>query len=183
MLNEKTLNQLPSSFLGSATHRNKFYDFKRNEYFLDRHKATFEAVIGLGFFSQLPIFWTFDDPKKEVYENGFSLYRPNDIPLDIFVEELKFYRFPKHILIEYLKTEGIQCDIPPEGTTPLRYKIWHFLEVPKSSPCARYFHYFNTILIVISVFMFCFETLPVLRQNCSSDQKCTLDRHLQRDIT
>ena len=50
LLNEKTLDQLPSSFLGSAVHRNKFYDFKRNEYFLDRHKATFEAVIGLGAF-------------------------------------------------------------------------------------------------------------------------------------
>ena len=31
--------------------------------------------------------------------------------------------------------------------------------------------------------MFCFETLPVLRQNCNSGQKCTLDKHLQRDIT
>ena len=80
--------------------------------------------------------------------------------------------------------KGIQCDIPPEGTTPLRYKIWHFLEVPKSSPGARYFHYFNTILIVISVFMFCFETLPFLRQNCSGDsKKCTLDKHFVKDIT
>ena len=43
---------------------------------------------------------------SDVYDNGFALYRPTDIPLDIFVEELKFYRFPRSILIDYLKTEG-----------------------------------------------------------------------------
>ena len=46
VLSEKILSQLPNSLLGSATLRNKYFDFKRNEYFLDRHKATFEAVIG-----------------------------------------------------------------------------------------------------------------------------------------
>ena len=187
-----------------------------------------------------------------MYANGFNLYRPVDIPLDIFVEELKlgffannqilfkglhsvlpydvdhtswsipnepwtwsyivygilhmtwtvsdvhmkpitkFYRIPRNILIDYLKTEGITYEIPPENCHTLRYKIWHFLEVPKvsilstfigsyffsnfkhdylvrwklsiqSSRAARMLHYFNTILILVSVFIFCVETLPVLR--------------------
>ena len=100
----------------------------------------------------------------------------------------KFYRIPRNILIDYLKTEGITYEIPPENCHTLRYKIWHFLEVPKvsilsafssccfffddlvrwifliqSSRAARMLHYFNTILILVSVFIFCVETLPVLR--------------------
>lgn len=97
--------------------------------------------------------------------------------------EIKFYRIPRNILIDYLKTEGITYEIPPENCHTLRYKIWHFLEVPKvkyfvfliggatahsiiwikSSRAARMLHYFNTILILVSVFIFCVETLPVLR--------------------
>ena len=45
--------------------------------------------------------------------------------------ETKFYRIPRNILIDYLKTEGITYEIPPENCHTLRYKIWHFLEVPK----------------------------------------------------
>ena len=45
--------------------------------------------------------------------------------------KLQFYRIPRNILIDYLKTEGITYEIPPENCHTLRYKIWHFLEVPK----------------------------------------------------
>ena len=50
----------------------------------------------------------------------------------------KFYRIPRNILIDYLKTEGITYEIPPENCHTLRYKIWHFLEVPKVSILSAY---------------------------------------------
>ena len=50
-----------------------------------------------------------------------------------FETSSKFYRIPRNILIDYLKTEGITYEIPPENCHTLRYKIWHFLEVPKVS--------------------------------------------------
>ena len=68
---------------------------------------------------------------RDIYINGYVLCRPSEIPLDIFIEELKFYRLPKRVLVEYLKTEGIEIHTPPDISHRLRYKIWYFLEVPK----------------------------------------------------
>ena len=38
------LEHLPASTLGNAYHRNKFYDKEKDDYFLERHIPTFEAV-------------------------------------------------------------------------------------------------------------------------------------------
>ena len=136
-----------------------------------------------------------------MYVNGFILQRPTEIPLDIFIEELKFYRLPKSVLVEYLKTEGIEIHTPPDISHRLRYKIWYFLEVPKvnlvlsnitqvdqsvsfqSSHGAQCLHYFNTILILISVFMFCIETHPVFREGCQEGQSCKGASEYADDIT
>ena len=47
-------------------------------------------------------------------------------------------------MVDYLQTEGIECEerIGPEKKK-LRYKIWIFLESPRSSPAARYLHHFK----------------------------------------
>ena len=129
-----------------------------------------------------PIDRVISNTTYEMYHMVWSTSHVNMQPIT------KFYRIPRNILIDYLKTEGITYEIPPENCHTLRYKIWHFLEVPKvsilsafricylffdglvrwklliqSSRAARMLHYFNTILILVSVFIFCVETLPVLR--------------------
>ena len=50
------------------------WDAKRREYFIDRHRATFEVLAN----------W---------FMEGGDLIRPDHIPIDIFLNEIPYYRY------------------------------------------------------------------------------------------
>lgn len=81
-LSKHVLGLIPESLLGSPRLRDEHFDQSRGEFFLDRHRKTFEAVIDYYFTS--------------VTDSG-SLLRPTDVALDIFIEELKHYRLPRYV--------------------------------------------------------------------------------------
>lgn len=68
----KTLNQFPETLLGNPQKRNRYYDPLRNEYFFDRNRPSFDAIL-------------------YYYQSGGRLRRPVNVPLDVFSEEIKFY--------------------------------------------------------------------------------------------
>ena len=51
---------------------NCLYQFRRNEYFFDRNRPSFDAIL-------------------YYYQSGGRLRRPVNVPLDVFSEEIKFY--------------------------------------------------------------------------------------------
>lgn len=68
----RTLNQFPDTLLGDPARRIKHFDPVHNEYFFDRYRPCFEAIL-------------------YYYQSGGRLNRPMNVPLDIFSEEVKFW--------------------------------------------------------------------------------------------
>lgn len=67
------LERHPDTLLGDESERNLYYDKRRHEYFFDRHRPTFEVIFSY-------------------YLHGKKIKRPNFIPEDVFLEELRFFK-------------------------------------------------------------------------------------------
>lgn len=150
---ESTIERFPETLLGSSEKRTKFYDPAKDEYHFDRDKHAFDAIL----------FY---------YQSKGILCRPEDVPSEIFNEELKFYeikdrRFP--VLEEVLKSTEPSRESKNELT--LREKCWELLENPESSTCARYLSFLSISVITLSLVTYCLETVPRLKaRNMTSDQ-------------
>lgn len=70
----RTLNRFPSTLLGNPVKRQRYWDERRNEYFLDRHRPTFQVYI----FS--------------------SSYRFNHLPVNPLLKAIIYSIFPTVIL-------------------------------------------------------------------------------------
>ena len=67
-----TLQRYPETLLGDKQRRALFFDYMNNEYFFERHRSSFEAVLYF-------------------YQSGGRLTRPEHISAEIFLEEIKFF--------------------------------------------------------------------------------------------
>ena len=150
---ENTLTRYPDSLLGSVERRQKFYNAEKDELvFPLRDKNVFNAIL---FFYQADI-----------------LSRPEDIPLEIFVEEIKFFdlaRFCHEIPAPTLKTEH-----RPPNDTP-RHRVWNFMENPQTN-AARLFAKFNLLLVFTWLFILCLETSVVDLGNEKNDTRVANDK-------
>ncbi|ESO10211.1 hypothetical protein HELRODRAFT_168092 [Helobdella robusta] len=146
------LNRHPSTLLGNRGKWEKFYDEERNEIFFDRHRPSFEAI----FF---------------YYQFGGLVRRPYQVPNEIFLEELLFYELEEDVIEEYKKSEGYSVDeiILPNNPT-MRY-IWNLFEYPETSKTAFAIAVLSVIMTVVSIVLFCIETLPKFSQShCVEDE-------------
>ena len=71
-----TLQRYPHTLLGDKHRRARFFDYMNNEYFFERHRSSFEAVLYF-------------------YQSGGRLARPEHISAEIFLEEIKFFDLGK----------------------------------------------------------------------------------------
>lgn len=118
-----------------------------NQVFLDRHRPSFEVIL------------------EALYLNK-TILRPEEIPLDVFLEELKFYDLDDDILESYLFYEGI-FDEKPDVHTPTSskrltvYKFVHVEKFPYERPYfwSQMYRYIGVSLIFVSLFIFSFESL------------------------
>lgn len=78
----RTLNQFPDTLLGDPSRRIRFFDPIRNEYYFDRHRNCFEAII-------------------YYYQSGGRLRRPANVPLDVFSEEIQFYELGEYAINKF----------------------------------------------------------------------------------
>lgn len=67
-----TLQRFPHTLLGDKQRRADFFDYMNNEYFFERHRSSFEAILYF-------------------YQSGGRLTRPESISAEIFLEEIKFF--------------------------------------------------------------------------------------------
>ncbi|XP_057289407.1 potassium voltage-gated channel subfamily A member 2-like isoform X2 [Hydractinia symbiolongicarpus] len=162
----ETLEQYPDSLLGNQRKRAAYYDEIRNEYFFDRNRPAFDAIL----------FY---------YQSGGKLLRPPNVPMDVFADEIRFYELGDDILQRVEREEGyIEEEEPilPEGKW--QRKIWELFEYPDTSLMARVVAVISVCIITISIVTFCIETLPQFRYeeyNCTytNKTKSCLKREVQ----
>ena len=139
----RTLDRLPNTLLGNSEKRRRYWDEARQEFFFDRHRPTFQAVL-------------------YYYQSGGRLKRPLEVPMDIFLNELAFYELGGSAIDSFKQNEGYIVDAnQPEGPkNEMMKKIWTALEYPESSVLAKVFAILSIFFILVSVVVFCTETLP-----------------------
>ena len=147
---ESTLDRFPETLLGDPSRRRQYYNPHTREYFFDRHRAVFESILYF-------------------YQSGGRLVLQEDMPFEVFSEEVKFFQLGEHALYSVVKYVYKEKRNPPttQHRSGLQQKIWNLMERPDSSTFARLVSMFSVLMIVLSVLVSCVETLPVLR-----DRQC-----------
>ena len=145
----RTLNRFPETLLGDPMKRKQFWDARRNEFFIDRHRPSFQAIL-------------------YYYQSGGRLRRPIEVPEDIFLEELEFYQLGEDTIREYKDKEGfLMEEVTVLPKQDWQRKLFLFCEEPDSSRAARVFAIISVTCILISIVNFCLETLPSFeRSHC-----------------
>ena len=151
---EKTLSKFPDTLLGCAGKRQEYYDSVRDEYYFDRDKFAFDAIL---FYYQ---------------SKGRILRRPETVPPEVFDEELKFYQ----ICHVGSSQEETPKELPKKAW---QKKLWVFLEEPQSSRKATWLANVSMLVIVASVVVFCVETLFIPSDNNSNKTASSTSRQLQ----
>ncbi|KAK9397081.1 potassium voltage-gated channel subfamily A member 7 [Crotalus adamanteus] len=153
----KTLKQFPNTLLGDPLRRLQYYDPLRNEYFFDRNRPSFDSIL-------------------YYYQSGGRLRRPINVPLDVFLEELKFYQLGEEALSKFRDDEGfIKEEEQPMPEREFLKQVWLLFEHPESSQAARIIAIISVMVILISIVIFCLETLPEFRDE--SDVSLPLVHH------
>uniref|UniRef100_H2YIJ9 BTB domain-containing protein n=1 Tax=Ciona savignyi TaxID=51511 RepID=H2YIJ9_CIOSA len=141
----QTLNQFPETLLGHADKRRKYYDRSRNQYFFDRNRRAFDAIL-------------------HYYQSGGRLRRPMDISVDVFADEIKFFQLGTEAMAKYQEIEGYKKrEKLPKNK--LQRTIWLLFEKPESSNPARVVAVMSISVIFLSIICFCLETVPSLQHS------------------
>uniref|UniRef100_H2RUB2 Potassium voltage-gated channel subfamily A member 1 n=1 Tax=Takifugu rubripes TaxID=31033 RepID=H2RUB2_TAKRU len=145
----KTLAQFPETLLGNPRKRMRYFDPLRNEYFFDRNRPSFDAIL-------------------YYYQSGGRLRRPVNVPLDMFSEEIKFYELGMEAMEKFREDEGfIREEERPLPDNEFQRQVWLLFEHPESSGPARGIAIVSVMVILISIVIFCLETLPELKEDLS----------------
>ncbi|KAG9481517.1 potassium voltage-gated channel subfamily A member 7-like [Eleutherodactylus coqui] len=141
----RTLSRFPDTLLGDPRKRMRFFDPLRNEYFFDRNRPCFDSILYF-------------------YQSGGRLRRPTNVPLDVFMEELMFYQLGDDVIRKFREDEGFLKEeerLLPE--CEFLKQVWLLFEHPDSSSAARIVAIISVMVILISIVIFCLETLPEFR--------------------
>lgn len=155
---EETLARFPDTLLGCASRRSKFYNSKRQEYFFDRHRSAFDAIL-------------------YYYQSGGTLIRPEHVPPHVFINEVIFFDLPEES-VQHIQLEAGIADEPEEQPMPNNYYmriVWNALEYPNSSHLAKFLAIFSVIVITLSLIIFCIETLPAFKIHPQKPENATDD--------
>uniref|UniRef100_A0A3Q4AEA9 BTB domain-containing protein n=1 Tax=Mola mola TaxID=94237 RepID=A0A3Q4AEA9_MOLML len=160
----RTLAQFPDSLLGDPRRRSRYFDPLRNELFLDRNRACFDAILYF-------------------YQSGGRLRRPANIPLDIFMEELIFYELGEEIMNRFKEDEGFPKEEANQlPTNKIQKRLWMLFEHPESSSGARIIAIISVMVIVVSILIFCLETLPDFRNDKDTREVGFMARNVSENM-
>jgi len=151
-IGRKALAQHPKTLLGDGARRTRYYDAERDEFFFDRHRPSFEAIFAY-------------------YQTGGRLRRPFNVPDDIFLDELLFYELESDAVDEYKRSEGYAFEELPMPSNQLQRRVWTLFEYPETSRAAFFIAVLSVVMTLISIVLFCVETLPVFATtHCVADE-------------
>lgn len=153
-INEYYLKQYPNTLLGSAE-RERYYDTSRNEYFFDRDPHIFRHIFNF-------------------YKSG-KLHYSNQDCHESFLDELSFFQLPAGDVsaccsdslmdkcsVPATKRNASECEertLKSDAVT-FRQKVWVLVEEPQSSMSAKVSYYFSCAVIILSVAVNTWETVP-----------------------
>lgn len=138
---EATLAKFPESLL-ALPHREMFYDPGLKEYFFDRNRKAFSAIL--------------------TYCQTGVLVKPPTLDERIFAAELRFFGFEDESEMHTPQGPEQPERILPENK--YQRSIWELFEFPDTSKYARVVAIFSISVILISIVMFCLETLPDFKE-------------------
>ena len=137
-----TLERFPCTLLGNKRQRDRYFVKSRNAYFFDRNRQSFEAIL-------------------LYYQTGGILIRPPTIPMFLFEEEVTFFQLGEETFLKLQEGEGyIQESERILPKSDWQRKIWELFEFPDTSRTARVLAVWSVFIIVLSITVFCLETLP-----------------------
>lgn len=166
---EDTLRKCPNSRLctmldpQNREHPKKGADAyypETDEYYFDRHLPSFPAIL---YYLQM-------------YNNECPIpfgpiWRPLDVPMEIFVEEVIYYNLADDVLRGDIGDEKPkeQCCRPNERTVCIKSRelVWNSFERPEKSIIAKGINIASIFFIILSTVSFCLETIPTFHtDNC-----------------
>ena len=138
----KTIERFPKSLLGNPRKRKAFYDANANEYFFDRNRACFEAIL-------------------HYYQSAGCLRRPNYVALDIFLEEVNFFQLGEEALEQLRRDENIE-EVEKVRLPKNRFRrvLWATMEYPEYSLLAKIVNIVSLMMILLSSVALAVESLP-----------------------
>ncbi|VDM52259.1 unnamed protein product [Angiostrongylus costaricensis] len=96
-----------------------------------------------------------------IYQSGGRVKRPESVPIDVFLREMRFFQMGEDLIEEFWISEGYEKPketILPTNTSQRR--LWELMEYPDSSLAARIIAFVSVAVITISIVSFCWETVP-----------------------
>ncbi|XP_028652112.2 potassium voltage-gated channel subfamily A member 10 [Erpetoichthys calabaricus] len=143
----KTLDQFPDTLLGDPQKRMEYFDPMRNEYFFDRNRPSFDGIL-------------------YYYQSGGKVRRPANVPIDVFADEIIFYELGTEAMEQFREDEGFIKEVEvPLPSNEIHRQFWLLFEYPESSNAARGIALVSIFVIVVSIIIFCLETLPEFRDD------------------
>lgn len=140
----ETLERYPDTLLGDPVKRAPYYNPSTGEYFFDRHRHCFEALL-------------------YYYQSSGKLKRPENVSVDIFLKELKFFEMGDAVIEKFWALEGYKK--PKETVLPknkFQRQVFQLIEHADTSIYARIVAIISVFVIVLSTLSFCLETIPEL---------------------
>ncbi|CAF5062797.1 unnamed protein product, partial [Rotaria sp. Silwood1] len=112
---KSTLEFYPNTLLGNEERRKYFYDSIHNEYFFDRHRSCFDAIL-------------------YYYQSNGRLRRPNFVSIDTFLEEITFFDLGEQALAQAREEENLK-ELKKISLPRNRFRryLWATLEHPEFS--------------------------------------------------
>ena len=152
---DSTLSRFPDSLLGNAEKRQKYYDSKKKEFFFDRNRLAFDAILYF-------------------YQSGGKLLRPVEIDRKTFYAEIQFFELGEEVVRRFKEMEmTVERNTDPMPENAIQCKIWQVMEYPHSSLPAQAVAIWSVFVILMSIVIFCVETLPQFRDS-RNDKKSPL---------
>ncbi|XP_023690033.2 potassium voltage-gated channel subfamily A member 10 [Paramormyrops kingsleyae] len=143
----KTLDQFPETLLGNPRKRTRYFDPMRNEYFFERNRPSFDGIL-------------------YYYQSGGKIRRPANVPLEIFSDEIIFFELGSEAMDQFRHDEGFIKEMEvPLPSSEIHRQLWLLFEYPESSNAARGIAIVSIFVIIISIIVFCLETLPEFRDD------------------
>lgn len=144
-VSESKFNHFPHSLLGCPQKRRKYFDSHREQYFFDRHRQAFEGIL----------FY---------YQNEGRLIYPDNVPTEVFDEEVKFFMLP----VEQNSCEKLENALLGDRnrSRPLNLwqrVLWELFEFPNSSLAAKMLAILSQVFIVVSLAGSCLRTVESLQ--------------------
>jgi len=142
---QRTFTSKPNCLLAKDA-RTSYYDEKNDEYFFDRNAKVFEAIL--------------------TYLQTGILAKPEAVPDKVYLDDLRFFGFENEA-VDFYKSLVATVDQPVVDLpkNKLQRKIWETMEYPNTSRLAKFVSLVSTFVIVLSIFVFCMETLPHFKKS------------------